>query len=336
MHMASDLERAAAKLIIAGFDGAESPDDFLALLRRGVSGVILFARNLRPPTLPHMARLCARLKDAVDRPLLTSIDHEGGRIVRSRDGFTAIPAMREIGQSNDVNRAREIGEVMGRELRAANIDMNFAPVMDVDTNPANPVIGDRSFGADPDLVSRLGVAVIEGLQSQQVAACAKHFPGHGDTHQDSHYDLPTLPHDLARLRKIELLPFRAAIRANVASIMTAHVVFRAIDAENPATMSKRVLDGLLRKEFGYDGVIISDDLEMKALADHFGTERSIVAGVNAGVDLFLVCHTIEQQNLAIDSLVRAVRSGDVKRERIEEAGRRLDRLVGHYYRPGAL
>ena len=303
------------------------------LLRRGVSGIILFARNLRSPTPQHMARLCAKLKDAVDRPLLTSIDHEGGHVVRMRDGFTSIPPMREIGGSNDVDRARQIGETMGRELRAANIDLDFAPVMDVDTNPANPVIGDRSFGADPDLVARMGVAVIEGLQSQHVAGCAKHFPGHGDTLQDSHHDLPSLPHDLARLRKIELPPFQAAIRANVASIMTAHVVFRAIDAEHPATMSRRVLDGLLRREFGYDGVIISDDLEMKAIADHYGTEQAIIAGVNAGVDLFLVCHTLEQQNLAIDSLVRAVQSGDVKRERIEEAGRRIDALIERFHNP---
>src|SRR5687767_3726074 len=177
--MQSDLDRAAAKLICAGFDNTEPSDEFLALLRRGISGVILFARNLRPPTpepaSSHMAALCARLKDAVDRPLLTSIDHEGGRVVRSRDGFTSIPPMREIGGGNDVHLARQIGQTMGRELRAAGIDLNFAPVMDVDTNPANPVIGDRSFGADPDLVSRMGVAVIEGLQSQRVAACAKHF-----------------------------------------------------------------------------------------------------------------------------------------------------------------
>jgi beta-N-acetylhexosaminidase len=179
----------------------------------------------------------------------------------------------------------------------------------------------------------MGVAVIEGLQSQRVAACAKHFPGHGDTHQDSHFHLPTLPHDLSRLRKIELPPFQEAIKANVASIMTAHVIFRAIDAEYPATMSPRVLDGLLRREFGFDGVIVSDDLEMKAIADHYGTARAIVAGVNAGVDLFLVCHTLEQQHVGIDALVRAVKSGNVKRERLEEAGRRIDKLIDGFSNP---
>ncbi|CAN5701640.1 beta-N-acetylhexosaminidase [soil metagenome] len=331
--MALDLERAVAKLLCVGFDGTEPPEEFLALLRRGASGIILFARNLGPP--PQMARLCARLKDAVGRPLLTSIDHEGGHVVRIRDGFSTIPAMREIGKSNDIARAREIGKTMGRELRAVNIDLDFAPVMDVDTNPANPVIGDRSFGDDPALVAKMGVAVIEGLQSQSVAACAKHFPGHGDTHLDSHIDLPSLPHDLPRLRKIELPPFEAAIKAGVTSIMTAHVIFRALDAEYPATMSKPVLDGLLRKEFGFEGVIISDDLEMKAIADHYGVANAIVRGANAGVDLFLVCHTLEQQNLAIDALVNAVKSGDVKRERIEEAGRRIDALMTRFCKPPA-
>jgi beta-N-acetylhexosaminidase len=329
--MGSDLERAVAKMLCVGFEGKTPPQEFLTLVRRGASGIILFARNLGPPA--EIARLCAQLKDAADRPLLTSIDHEGGHVVRTGDGFTTIPAMREIGKTGDINRARAIGHTMARELRAVNIDLNFAPVMDVDTNPANPVIGDRSFGADPALVAKMGVALIDGLQSQGVAACAKHFPGHGDTYQDSHFDLPSLPHDLGRLRKIELPPFEAAIKANVASIMTAHVIFRALDAEYPATMSAPVLDGLLREEFGFDGVIISDDLEMKAIADHYGVADAIVRGANAGVDLFLVCHTLEQQNLAIESLVKAVQSGDVKRERIEEAGRRIDTLMTRYCEP---
>src|SRR3954469_22892851 len=156
--MASDVGRAVAKMLCVGFNGTSPPREFLTLLRRGVSGIILFARNLGPP--PQMAQLCAQLKDAVNRPLLTSIDHEGGHVVRTRDGFTTIPAMREIGKTGDVNRARDIGRTMGRELRAVNIDLDFAPVMDVDTNPANPVIGDRSFGADPGLVAKMGVAVI--------------------------------------------------------------------------------------------------------------------------------------------------------------------------------
>src|SRR5437016_6790227 len=188
-----------------------------------------------------------------------------------REPFTLVPSMREVGQAGDEKLAYEVGRVLARELRAVNFDMNLAPVLDVDTNPGNPVISSRSFGGSSELVTKLGVAVLRGLQQNGVAACAKHFPGHGDTNKDSHKELPTLAgHDLPRLLRVELPPFEAAIHAGVASVMTAHVIYAPIDSANPGTMSAAILEGLLRKRLGFDGLVLSDDMQMKAIADHFG------------------------------------------------------------------
>lgn len=314
-----------------GFLGLELPKGTRALLERGVTGVILFSRNIE--SAEQFARLLEAAKRSVDRPLLTSIDQEGGRVRRLRGApFSELPPMRAVGRLGDEGVARKVGRVLARELRAVNVDLDFAPVLDVDTNPANPVIGDRAFSSDPEVVARLGAALIEGMQAEGVAACAKHFPGHGDTHQDSHLDLPRLPHDMERLEAVELLPFRR-VAGSVASIMTAHVVFEALDPHRPATMSRPALDGILRDRIGYEGVVISDDLEMKAIADHHSVGEAVVEGVRAGVDLFLVCHHEEVQAKAIESLVRAVRQGRVPEARIAEAGRRVDRLVKRYVRP---
>jgi len=225
--------------------------------------------------------------------------------------------------------------VLGRVVEIDVDRAELAPVLDVDTNPANPVIGDRSFGRTAEEVGRLGAAVIRGLQREGVAACGKHFPGHGDTAQDSHVDLPRLPHTLARLEAVELPPFEMAIRAGVASIMTAHVIFEPLDPRYPATMSRAALDAVLRDRMGFDGVVISDDLEMKAIAEHYGLEEAVIRGALAGVDLFLVCHTADVQHRAIDYLAAAVQRGDVPLERVREARRRVDAMVARYVRPPA-
>src|SRR5690606_31170698 len=160
----------------------------------------------------------------------------------------------------------EVGRLLGRELRAVGVDVNYAPILDVDTNPKNPIIGNRSFSRDPELVARLGVALGRGMEAAGVASCGKHFPGHGDTEQDSHQELPRLSHSIERLRNVELVPFRAWAEAQLAAVMTAHVIFEPLDPKYPATMSKRVLDGILRQELNYEGLIITDDIEMKAIA----------------------------------------------------------------------
>ena len=326
----ADLERAVARMFCIGFSGTSVPGDMRDLIARGVGGAVLFRRNFS--TAAQFIELCGELKTIADRPFLTSIDHEGGRVTRLGPPFTPIPSMRSIGESNDPHLARSIGQIMARELRAANIDLNFAPVMDVDTNPLNPVIADRSFGRSPEQVSQMGLALIDGLQSEGVAACAKHFPGHGDTSQDSHHELPHLTHALPRLNEIELPPFTAAARAGVAAIMTAHIIFDAIDPTFPATMSRAVITGLLREKMQFDGVIISDDVEMKAIAAHFRIEEVVIRAVNAGVDMLLICHTPALQNAAIDALISAVERGDVSRAVIERSSQRLDRLFSRFVR----
>jgi beta-N-acetylhexosaminidase len=326
-----DLSRMAAGLLGIGFDGPTITPEATKLIHQGVGGVILFKRNIQ--SSQQFEALTRELKQSAPGPLWVAIDQEGGRVQRLREPFTPIPSMRALGQTKDPSLAFEIGRAMARELRAVHVDWNFAPVMDVDSNPANPVIGDRSFGPTAELVAMMGCALLQGLQAQGIAACAKHFPGHGDTSQDSHLDLPRLSHNITRLREVELPPFEAAIRAGVASIMTAHVIFDALDPKFPATMSRPALDGILRDRMRFGGVVVSDDLEMKAIADHFGLEEAMVRGINAGVDLFLVCHHAEIQERAIEILVKGVESGKIKRERLEEARGRVERLVERFVRP---
>ena len=321
-----DLDRACAGLLCVGFEGTTPSKEVLELVRRGVYGVILFGRNVEDPR--QMAELSAALKRAAGRPLLVSIDQEGGRVarLRGRHGFTELPPMRALGATGDERLAREVGALLGRELRAVGVDQDYAPVVDVDTNPANPVIGDRSFGSDPDVVARMGTALALGLQSEGVAACAKHFPGHGDTRQDSHHDLPRIEHPLERLERVELAPFRALARAGVASIMTAHVVFDALDPSRPATLSRPVMR-LLRDHCRFDGAAISDDLEMSAVSRFFTLEEGVAGAIAAGVDGLLVCHTPNIQHEAIDILRRAVERGHLPGARLREASARVARLL---------
>ncbi|HZZ84278.1 MAG TPA: beta-N-acetylhexosaminidase [Anaeromyxobacteraceae bacterium] len=321
------LDQEIARLFVVGFEGTSPSPEVLELVRRGVGGVILFGRNVRDAE--QVAELSAALKRAAGRPLLISIDQEGGRVARLRapQGFTELPPMRAVGQTGDEALAFEVGALLGRELRAAGVDQDYAPVVDVDTNPANPVIGDRSFSREPREVARLGAALARGLQSAGVAACAKHFPGHGDTSQDSHRDLPRLPHDLARLEAVELVPFQALASAGVAAVMTAHVVFERLDPRLPATLSAPVLR-LLREACGYQGCVVSDDLEMKAVAQHFALEEAVPLALGAGVDQLLVCHTPALQHRAIDLARAAVEQGAVAGERLAEARARVERLLG--------
>ena len=321
-----DLDRDAAGLLCVGFEGKAPSPEVLELVRRGVYGVVLFARNVEDAE--QVAALVAELKRAAGRPLLVAVDQEGGRVARLRaaQGFTELPPMRALGDTGDADLAREAGRLLGSELRAVGIDQDFAPVVDVDTNPANPVIGDRSLSRDPEVVSRLGAALALGLQEAGVAACAKHFPGHGDTSEDSHLHLPRLPHPLERLERVELAPFRALARAGVASVMTAHVVFDALDPRRPATLSPPVMR-LLREGIGFAGCALSDDLEMKAVADHFPLEEAAPGAVAAGVDALLVCQSTEVQHRVVDLVRRAMERGELPRPRVEEARRRVEGLL---------
>jgi beta-N-acetylhexosaminidase len=219
-----------------------------------------------------------------------------------------------------------MGEALGVELGACGIRLDFAPVVDVDTNPLNPVIGDRSFGADPDLVGRLGAAMIRGLQRNSVAASAKHFPGHGDTEVDSHLDLPVVEHPRSRVDAVELPPFRKAIEAGVATVMTAHVIVRELDSEVPATLSPRVVGGLLRDELAYDGVVVADDLEMMAVAKRWRAGESAVRAAKAGCDILPFCRDHDAQVEAAEGLIRALEAGTITLREMEASEARLRHL----------
>src|SRR5438105_3585469 len=335
-----DFDRQAARCVFAGIRGTSPAEEELELVKRGVGGVILFARNVQEPA--QVAELARALKAAAQGPLLVSIDQEGGRVQRLRPPFwTGWPSMRRLGQIdekggilglNGTAVAEKVGRLIARELSACGIDLNYAPVVDVDTNPLNPVIGDRSFGRDPKRVARLGVALAQGMERTGVASCVKHFPGHGDTSQDSHLTLPRLAFDKDRLWQVELVPFVAAARAGLASVMTAHVRFEAFD-RLPATLSPLALQ-LLRRDVGFQGACISDDLEMNAIADTYGVVDGAELAIGAGADAVLVCHTLELQHGAIESIARAANAGPLARERLAEAAARMDKLL-EFARPAS-
>lgn len=299
-------ENEAAGLLLVGFAGTELTPDLRRLLARGVLGVILFGRNV--VDAPQVARLVRDLKQAAGRPLLVAVDQEGGSVRRLRKGFAQVPSMRRLGAEKDPALAHAVGRILGRELRAVGIDFNLAPVLDVDTNPDNPVIGERAFSSDPAWVAALGVALGRGLEWEGVGACAKHFPGHGDTVVDSHRALPRLAHDLKRLDAVELVPFRAWARAGLSAVMTAHVLFDALDPERPATLSEAVISSLLRERLGYEGAVLSDDLEMRAIADHEGRGAAAVLAVRAGVDVLLACSAEDTTEEIASALARARRA----------------------------
>ena len=327
-----EFERQAARCVFVGIQGTTPAPAELELVRRGVGAVLLFARNVAEPG--QVAELARSLKTAAPGPLLICVDQEGGRVQRLRPPhWTAWPSMRRLGEidqqggldgMNGTVIAERVGEMIARELSASGIDVDFAPVLDVDTNPDNPVIGDRSFSRDPRRVARLGLALAQGLERSGVASCAKHFPGHGDTSQDSHLTLPRLAHDEKRLWEVELVPFVAAARAGIASVMTAHVRFETFD-RLPATLSPVALR-LLRQDVGFRGCCISDDLEMRAISDIWGVPDAAELSITAGCDAVLVCHTPQHQHDAIDAIARGARAGPLPRERLAEAASRVETL----------
>jgi beta-N-acetylhexosaminidase len=325
-----DVVRRVGRRLMVGFEGPTASADVKALIRDfAVGQVILFSRNVEDPeqTAELVRELQATARSAGhDRPLLIAVDQEGGRVARLKAPWTAWPPLRALGRAGDETMARRMGEALAAELRACGIALDFAPVVDVDTNAANPVIGDRSFGADPDLVGRLGAAMILGLQEGSVAACAKHFPGHGDTEVDSHLELPVVGHPRSRLDEVELRPFRLAIQAGVAAVMTGHVLVRELDPEVPATLSARVVGGLLRDELGYDRAVVADDLEMKAVAKRWRPADSAVQAARAGCDILPFCRDHEAQVEAAEGLIRAVEDGAITFREMEQTERRLARL----------
>jgi beta-N-acetylhexosaminidase len=289
--------------------------------------VMLFRPNIGSPAA--VASLVGAIRDAApaDGPAcLVAVDQEGGLVQRLRAPLTEWPDMLSVAAAGDVARTERVGRALGDELAALGIGWNFAPVLDVHTNPANPVIGNRAFGTEPAGVVRHALAFWRGLRAAGVLGCGKHFPGHGDTRTDSHIELPVVDHPIDRLRLIELAPFEAAARAGIESLMTAHVLFPALDPDWPATLSSRILTDLLRSAWGFAGVIVSDDLGMKAVADRYPIGELAVRAVSAGADVLLIRQPERRQLDAFEALVRAAEADSELRRRVEESAARVATL----------
>jgi beta-N-acetylhexosaminidase len=331
----SALRRQVGQLLIAGFRGEQIPVEIRSLAREfSLGGVILFGRNIVEPR--QVAELCREASQlTADVPAWVSVDQEGGRVARLKAPFTQWPPMATLGRSGDVQLAERFARALAAELKAVGITLDFAPVLDVHTNPKNPVIGDRALAERADDVARLGSAIIRAMQTEGLAACGKHFPGHGDTSTDSHLELPLVEHPPERLREVEFVPFRAAIEAGVATIMTAHVLVPALDEQRPATLSKRIVTGLLREELRYNGVIVSDDLEMKALANDYKVPESAVLAIEAGCDALLICSgDVDVQVEALEAIVHAVETERIRLTRVEDALRRQQRAKERFLAAG--
>jgi len=310
------------EMFMVGFTGTD-PEAAAELIRRHrVGGVILFSRNVKDAG--HAAEVCRKLqelrRDVSDSPLFISIDQEGGCVARITDGVTVLPGNMALGAVGSEKLARQAGGTTAAELSALGINVNFAPVLDVSSNPDNPGVGARSFGSDPQLAARLGSAMIEGMQQNGVMAAAKHFPGLGEALVDSHDDLPIVDAARDEIERRELLPFRAVIASEAAFVMTAHCAYPSLDESlAPATLSRPILSDLLRDRMRHKGIIITDCLEMAAIEKVFPAPQATLLAVQAGATVLLICHTLEKQLAAIEALRRAVETGGIRGETIDAA-----------------
>ncbi len=317
------VEEKIGQLVLAVLPGTEMDAETAARLRAGhFGGVVLFTRNIT--AIPQTLALTAAIHDAlaVDGfPPLIGVDQEGGRVRRLMADATAMPSAMALGATGNPALVEQIGEAVGQELRALGINTDWAPVADVNNNPLNPVIGTRSFGESPERVGAMVMAFAVGLKRAGVAAAVKHFPGHGDTHIDSHLDLPTIPHDIARLRAVELAPFAAAIATAIPFVMTTHIRFPALEPDGlPATLSPRILRGLLREEMGFDGLIITDAMDMKAIVDYYGLVAGSVGAIIAGHDLV---EPLRDDEAVVAGLHDAVRDGRLPIAQVDASVRRI-------------
>ncbi|HEX3694939.1 MAG TPA: beta-N-acetylhexosaminidase [Polyangia bacterium] len=321
------LGRLCGQLLSVGFEGLLAPDDLRRRIAASdVGGVMLFRPNIAHPA--QVATLVGALRGASSgtAPLLVSVDQEGGLVQRLRAPLTVWPDMLSVGSAGDAAATERVGRAVGDELGALGIAWDFAPVLDVHTNPQNPVIGNRAFGTTPEAVSTQALAFWRGLRAAGLVGCGKHFPGHGDTRTDSHHELPVVDHDIDRLRRIELSPFAVAAAAGMEAFMTAHVLYPALDPQWPATLSRRILTDLLRGQLGFRGVVVSDDLGMKAVAARYPIEELAVLSVLAGADHLLVREPVDRQIAAHEALIHAAEARSEVRARVQESAARMAAL----------
>lgn len=329
---AMPLEHKLGQMIIAGIDGTSVDEHARSLIADDrIGGFILYKANIE--TVEQTVKLLNGLKEANRAnpvPLLLSVDQEGGRVNRLPSLFAAVPSNRDIAKSGDSKKARFVGEAIGDQLNALGFNVNFAPVLDVDSNPKNPVIGSRSFGSTARVVSKFGVEEMLGLRSKRIIPVVKHFPGHGDTSVDSHLDLPVVSKSPDQLRELELVPFAEAIRSNAEAVMIAHILLPQIDPDHPASMSAKTITELLRGEMGFNGVVITDDMTMGAIVKHYDLGAAVVQSVKSGSDIVLVAHDYELARKAIQALEHAAKSGVISEEQIDRSVYRILSLKERY------
>lgn len=321
------LEVKVGQMIVAGFQGTEIDEHIKTLIEDyHIGNVILFARNFK--NIEQLYKLNMDLQKLALKengiPLFITTDQEGGMVMRITQGGTYFSGNMALSAGGEKEDAYLQGKYCGEELKALGIDMNLAPVLDVNNNPNNPVIGVRSYGEDPNRVADFGEAYVKGLQESGVIATGKHFPGHGDTCVDSHLDLNVVNYDTKRIENVEIVPFIRAIEGGIAAIMSAHIVFSAYEPNGlPATLSHSILTGLLREKLGFAGLIMTDCMEMKAIDTYFGTENAAEMSVRAGADMICVSHTLEKQINSYKNILKSVGNGKISIDRINESFNRI-------------
>ena len=320
------LREKIGQMIMVGCQGETlNSDERLIYAEYSFGGFILFRRNCCEPR--QILSLCRNLwGDAPSLPPFIAIDEEGGKVHRLPPPFTHFPGAAAIGVRNDLEIAYRAGRATAAELNLVGINLNFAPVLDVNSNPDNPIIGARAFGIEPKVVSAMSSALTRGLRDGGVIPCGKHFPGHGDTDQDSHFALPVVSKPLEEIQAVELPPFIDACRNGIEALMTAHVKFTALDSNHVATLSEPVVTGILRHQLGYGGVVFSDDMQMQAIRDHYNPGEAAILALRAGVDVMLFCHELEKAVQAMECLCAQAAREPALRAQVESSHRRISAL----------
>lgn len=326
------LDEKIGQMMFAGVSGTTLQQETTSLIQDyKVGGLILYGNNLETPqqTVTLMnALMAANVNNQL--PLFLGTDQEGGKIVRLPGSLKNFPTNKRIGDINQSPLSFAVGQLLGEQLTAFGFNLDFAPVLDVNSNPNNPIIGDRSFSNDPDIVSKLGIETMKGLESKQVIPVIKHFPGHGDTAVDSHLELPKVTKSLDDLNQLELVPFKAAIENGADVVMVAHILLPKIDPQYPSSMSKEIITGMLRDQLGFDGVVMTDDMTMKAITNHFDIGQAAVDSVKAGSDVILIAHEYANVTAAIQAVKAAVNKGEITEDRINDSVRRIIELKQKY------
>src|SRR5690625_4558929 len=325
------LDEKIGQLIMTGINDTVMTEETKMLISQyQVGGIILFANNLE--AVDQSIQLLNQIKLENEKnilPLFLGVDQEGGRVERLPE-MMGLPTNEEIGTKNNEQFSFEIGELLGKQLKAFGFNLNFAPVLDVNSNPHNPVIGDRSFGNSSEMVGKLGVQTIEGMKTQQIIPVVKHFPGHGDTDVDSHLELPIVDKNIAQLQELELIPFKKESESGIDMVMSAHILLPQIDHEFPASLSEKIITGLLREELKFDGVVITDDLTMQAISEQFDIGHAAVESIKAGTDIILMAHNYDEVISVYENLKSAVEHGEISERRINESIERIIQLKWKY------